>query len=198
MKYQSALTPGQVAKLFNVTVPGVHTWIEKGLLRAWRTPGGHRRISRESVDELLRQRDGGGSVREEDNPLVVLVVDDDVQLLQLYKMLMTSWNLPLRIILAESGVDGLLEMAKSRPDFMIIDPAMGDMDGFHLIRKLKDDAELGRMEMISVSSYTPQEMDDHGGLPQSVRQFQKPVPFAHLKKILAHKAGTENRGAPAR
>lgn len=195
MNYEPALTPGQAAKLFNVSVPGIHTWIEKGLLHAWRTPGGHRRISRKSVDALLRQRDGVEPPREEDNPFVILVIDDDHQLLQLYKMLMAKWKFPLQLFTAESGMDGLIQIAKKRPDLIIVDPDVPDLDGFQMIRKLKNDPELRRMRIVTVSSYDPSEIERHGDIPQDVQHLQKPVPFAHLEKIVGESVGV-SKGRP--
>lgn len=47
------LTSGQVAKLFNVHPTTVMDWADKGLLPAFRTPGGQRRFRREDIDAFL-------------------------------------------------------------------------------------------------------------------------------------------------
>lgn len=191
MDYEPALTPGQVAKIFNVSTRGIHTWIEKGLLQAWRTPGGHRRISRKSVEALLRQRDGEELPREEEDPLVVLIIDDDHRLLELYQRLITSWKLSIKLITAGSGVLGLIQAAKNRPDVLVIDPIMHDMDGFQMIRMLKKDPDLGSMRIITVTSHTPEEIDEHGGLPKGALHLQKPVPFARLESLLREQGCAE-------
>lgn len=44
------------AKLLGASVRSVQLWADSGLLRAFKTPGGHRRITRESVDDVLAAR----------------------------------------------------------------------------------------------------------------------------------------------
>jgi len=47
------LTTFQAAELLSVTPDSVLKWIKSGKLQARRTPGGHHRIARKSIDELL-------------------------------------------------------------------------------------------------------------------------------------------------
>ena len=49
----SYISTGQTAKLLSVTPDAVLKWIKKGKPRARRTPGGHYRVWRDSVLELL-------------------------------------------------------------------------------------------------------------------------------------------------
>ena len=52
----SELTTRQTAKLLNVSVRTVQLWVENGTLQAWKTIGGHRRISVGSVQQLLEEK----------------------------------------------------------------------------------------------------------------------------------------------
>ena len=47
-------TTRDAANLLGVSVGTVKLWVERGLLQAWKTSGGHRRISRESVQRLAQ------------------------------------------------------------------------------------------------------------------------------------------------
>ncbi len=51
-----ALTTGGAARLLGVAVSTAQLWIQGGALASWTTPGGHRRVRRSAVLELLRQR----------------------------------------------------------------------------------------------------------------------------------------------
>ena len=44
------------ARLLGVSVRTAQLWVEDGRLRAWKTPGGHRRILVESVERLLDEQ----------------------------------------------------------------------------------------------------------------------------------------------
>lgn len=49
------LTTFEAAKLMSVSPDAVLKWIKSGILKARRTPGGHHRIERRCIDELLTQ-----------------------------------------------------------------------------------------------------------------------------------------------
>jgi excisionase family DNA binding protein len=52
------LTTREAAKLLGIAVSTAQLWIENGLLPAWKTPGGHRRVRWSDVSALLRERAG--------------------------------------------------------------------------------------------------------------------------------------------
>ena len=52
----SELTTRQAATLLNVSVRTVQLWVERGVLQAWKTAGGHRRISVSSIQQLLDEK----------------------------------------------------------------------------------------------------------------------------------------------
>jgi excisionase family DNA binding protein len=47
------LTTQQAAKYLGVSIRTLYRWEDSGLLKPRRTPGGHRRYSREDIDALL-------------------------------------------------------------------------------------------------------------------------------------------------
>ena len=59
---KSVFTTFEAAKICDVTPVTIQNWIDKGWLEAYRTPGGHRRVSREALlsflEALLRDRPG--------------------------------------------------------------------------------------------------------------------------------------------
>lgn len=50
---EELLRPGDVAKLFKVDPKTVTRWCQLGKLESIRTPGGHRRIKRSSVESFM-------------------------------------------------------------------------------------------------------------------------------------------------
>jgi excisionase family DNA binding protein len=52
------LTTREAGKLLGIAVSTAQQWIENGLLPAWKTPGGHRRVRLSDVSALLRARAG--------------------------------------------------------------------------------------------------------------------------------------------
>jgi twitching motility two-component system response regulator PilH len=73
------------------------------------------------------------------NPATILVVDDDVELLDAYRMVLEEEG--HRVLTAHSGSDALALARRERPDVLVSDIVMPVMDGFELIGRLQ--AELG-------------------------------------------------------
>ncbi len=182
-------TTREAAKMLGVSLRTVQLWAESGLVEAWKTEGGHRRISRTSVQRLL-QGDNYPlpklAVPEQRfERLKILVVEDDSVLLKLYKTVIASWNLPVDLITAGTGVEGLIRVGRDTPDLMITDLSMPGMDGFELIRSLATSSFREGMEIVVVTGLDAADVAARGGLPEGVRLFPKPVPFAELRAIVA-------------
>jgi excisionase family DNA binding protein len=54
------LTTREAARLLGIAVSTAQQWSETGILPAWKTPGGHRRVRQSDVSALLRERAGLG------------------------------------------------------------------------------------------------------------------------------------------
>ncbi|MFA7239269.1 MAG: helix-turn-helix domain-containing protein [Sulfuricellaceae bacterium] len=48
-------SPGEAAKILGVSPKTVQLWVDAGVLAAWKTVGGHRRVTLESVEKLKRE-----------------------------------------------------------------------------------------------------------------------------------------------
>jgi two-component system OmpR family response regulator len=65
----------------------------------------------------------------------VLVVEDDVDTLELATMVLA--RVGHRVTPVDRGLDALAEVAKDRPDVILLDIMLPDMDGFAVARKLR-------------------------------------------------------------
>lgn len=54
--YEDTLTTREAAALLNASLRTIQLWVEAGQLKAWKTPGGHRRILRTAVDAMIAER----------------------------------------------------------------------------------------------------------------------------------------------
>lgn len=172
-------TTSEAARLLGVSNTTVQTMVERGELRAWKTMGGHRRISLAAIERLRRER-LGGERRGGADALTVLVVEDDETLRTVYEARLSSWGLPLRVLTATDGLDALLMIERNRPDLLVSDLMMSPMDGFELLRRLRERREYDAMSIVAVSSLSADEVERRGGLPRGVALFGKPVPFERL------------------
>lgn len=58
----------EVARMLGMAVRSVQLMVDRGTLEAWKTPGGHRRITRQSVERWLAARAGNGAAGVAPNP----------------------------------------------------------------------------------------------------------------------------------
>ncbi len=65
----------------------------------------------------------------------VLVVDDDMDTLELATMVLARAG--HKVTPVDRGLDALVEVAKDRPDVILLDIMLPDMDGFSVARKLR-------------------------------------------------------------
>ena len=47
------LSPGLACRLLNINEATLRHWADKGMIRTFRTPGGHRRLAREDIEALM-------------------------------------------------------------------------------------------------------------------------------------------------
>jgi excisionase family DNA binding protein len=181
---QDVCSTREAAERLGVSLRTVQLWSEAGLLRAWKTPGGHRRILTASVDELLQRRTGVATRRPAGGQFQVLVVEDEPDFRQLFELHLRSWDLPIQMSSAASGFDALLQIGATRPDLLITDLRMPGIDGFEMLRALKASGEMGEIEVIVVTALTEHTIAERGGLPGGVTVLFKPLRFAELRHRL--------------
>ena len=175
------------ARLLGVSHRTVQLWVENGALQAWKTAGGHRRITMVSVHKLVNERreiTGGGARAGRK----LLLVDDDGRVLRLCQLELAGWGLPLTVNAAMDGFEALLRIGQERPDILVTDLSMPGMDGFRMIRTLRADPLLSSMAIIVVSGLDRQTIDSMG-LPGEIPVFPKPVPFGQLRGAVEQAIG---------
>lgn len=175
-------TTREAARILGISVRTAQLWVENGMLEAWKTEGGHRRISLESVQRLRKSNSGGGRDGGSE-PLKILVIEDDNTLLRLYKLRIEAWKLPVTVVTAHSGFEGLILIGRLSPDLLITDLSMPEFDGFSLVRSLDRSSYREGMEIIIVTGLDGDAIAEAGGLPEDIPVLKKPVPFAELRTI---------------
>jgi len=67
---------------------------------------------------------------------VVLVIDDEIQIRRLLKISLEAGG--YRVYEAVNGADGLAEAAQRRPDIVVLDLGLPDMDGVTVLKRLRE------------------------------------------------------------
>ena len=180
-------TTREAAELLSVSLRTVQLWVENGTLSAWKTAGGHRRISRESLDGLVTEQYGALNNNRHDKTSTILVIEDDLDLLELYKLRIELWDLPVNVQTAVSGYEGLIKIGEHLPEFIIIDLVIPNMNGFQIIETLMSKYKNENMHIIVISSLTDEDIKEKGGLDKSIERLHKPVSFEKLHHYIVEK-----------
>lgn len=188
----------EAAALLGVSLRTAQLWVESGVLRAWKTAGGHRRILKISIDTLLEARQRAVENSMTTGDFRILVVEDDPDLLKLYRLHIMGWELPVALATATNGFEGLIRIGESKPDLLIADLNMPGIDGFRMIRTLSANPDFRDMDIIVVTALGKNEILDRGGLPENVRIFVKPAPFSILEQLVRDSIGHRSRAPEKR
>ncbi|HUL43611.1 MAG TPA: response regulator [Bacteroidota bacterium] len=67
---------------------------------------------------------------------IILVIDDEVQIRRLLDLTLSSNG--FKVLLADSGTEGLRSASTDRPELIILDLGLPDIDGLQVLRKLRE------------------------------------------------------------
>lgn len=192
-------TTREAADMLGVSLRTAQQWAENGLLEAWKTDGGHRRITRQSVERLLLDPAvkifPSSSLHKVENshrppvaatasePLKILVVEDEANLRRLYEINLRSWSMKPDFNTAVDGYEALIRIGQNIPDLLITDLSMPGMDGFRMLYAICSMPELASIKIVIVSGLDPEEIYKRGGVPEDITILPKPIPFDRLRSI---------------
>lgn len=164
--------------------------METGALTAWKTPGGHRKVSLSSVEQLLKSRksvinSSSQNVKTNNRDFSILIVEDDEALRNLFYYYFSNWKIRVNLLFARDGFEGLTSLGKVQPNLVITDLLMPSIDGFEMIRHLKNSPEYSNIEIIVITGLTDDEIAKQGGLPEDVKLFHKPISFDEIETAIA-------------
>jgi excisionase family DNA binding protein len=164
------------AKLLGLSVGTIQTLVEKNELLAWKTQGGHRRISMPSIREYQRKHNMLTTATEgRVQRLRVLLVEDDPVTREMLRDFCNRSAMPVDCTAMSSGLEALIDIASIQPDLLISDLVMPGVDGFELLRTLHSNPQFNKMTSLVISALSAEEIEARGGLPEGTIFMPKPV-----------------------
>lgn len=171
-----------VARRLGMAVRSVQLMVDRGELEAWKTPGGHRRISRASVDRWVAERQRGtaapagtvaapppAAARAPGAPRRVLLIEDSNHYQNLVRLLVQQRFPDVELHIAHDGIEGLAMVGRLQPDVLLVDILLPGIDGATLVTGLRSSPTFGSVRPIVVTSLEGEQLAPYafalGGLP---------------------------------
>ncbi len=146
------LTTTEIAQHCHVTHRAVLKWIAAGKLKAYRTPGMHARVQVEDFINFLKGY--GFPIPEEFMGVFarrrVLIVDDDRELAGMVRRILLLQKV-FDVEVAYDGFAAGLKFSEFKPDLMIVDILMPQMNGLEVLKMIREKDVNRHVKILSVS-----------------------------------------------
>jgi excisionase family DNA binding protein len=176
-------TTHDVSRLLQVDPSTVSKWIDRGVLLAFRTPGGHRRVRGADLRSFLIAHqmplpDELGSAL-----VNILVVDDEKTVLDAMRRSFKSHANVVDLTTTSSGVEALLLVSELKPHGMLIDLHMPDMDGFEVCRHIRARTSLEGVRLVTMTGRFSPELAERSLKVGALACLPKPVEVRTLLEL---------------
>ena len=148
------LTTHDVSRFLHVDLTTVINWCEQGKLKAYKTPGGHRRVQPQNFMEFLKtfnlpvppqfqERMKGG--------LKVLVVDDEAEIRKMVAKAFKRNFTGIRLFEAEDGFEAGKLVLDTLPGLVILDLKLPGVDGFKVCASIRADERFKHTKILAIT-----------------------------------------------
>ncbi len=171
------------SKVLGLSIGSVQTLVEKKELDAWKTKGGHRRITLASLHDYQIRNHLASNLRtpNQHELLRLVIIDDDEYTLSMMRKTIERWNMEVDVHTYKSAVHALLDLYSWRPQLIITDLRMPLMNGFEFLKSLSKHQLYRNTTAIAMTGLSLDEVRAQGGLPDGVQYMQKPIDFDWLR-----------------
>lgn len=148
---EKTFTTHQIARICDVYPTTVISWIKRNKIKAFTTPGGHRRVLKEDLLRFLQQFHFPVPASLRDVRKRVLVVEDEHSIGQLLCRALQKHSKELEITWIRDGIGALLALGDQQPDLLVLDVVMPVVDGARVLSSLRVDPKTRHIKVIGIT-----------------------------------------------
>ncbi|MCB4360579.1 MerR family transcriptional regulator [Quatrionicoccus australiensis] len=108
----------EAAKILGISVRAAQLWVENGMLQAWKTPGGHRRILRSSLALIVEQQKMAADQGTGEALSILIIETAQSEREYLGEALLAAFP-NSKIQLSATAFESLLSLGEKTPDVLI-------------------------------------------------------------------------------
>lgn len=156
MSTKTVFTTGEAAKICKVSQQTIIRCFDNGTLKGFRVPGSRfRRIPREQLYAFMKDN-GIPTDALESGKRKVLIVDDDEELVELLSDVFAKDG-RFDIRTANNGFDAGMLVREFRPDLVVLDVMLPDINGKEVCQRVRSDERLEAVKIICISGMVEQD-----------------------------------------
>jgi excisionase family DNA binding protein len=149
-------TTGEAAKICKVSQQTIIRCFDNGSLKGFRVPGSRfRRIPREQLFAFMKDN-GIPTDALESGKRKVLIVDDDEELVELLSDVFEK-DARFDVRTANNGFDAGMLVKEYRPDLVVLDVMLPDINGKEVCQRVRSDSTLESVKIICISGMVEQD-----------------------------------------
>ncbi len=150
MSLKTVFTTGEAAKICKVSQQTIIRCFDNGTLKGFRVPGSRfRRIPRDQLFAFMRDN-GIPTDALESGKRKLLIVDDDESLVELMSDVFQADG-RFEIKTANNGFDAGMLVKEFRPDLVILDVMLPDINGKEVCQRVRMDPTMESVRIICIS-----------------------------------------------
>ena len=148
--HKAVYTTGEAAEICNLSQQTIIRCFDNGQLKGFRVPGSKfRRIPHDNLVEFMKSNNIPLNGLESDT-IRVLIVDDDKEVLDLFVDALESDG-RFEVATAQSGYDAGLRTHQFRPNIVVLDYMLPDINGNVVCRAIREDESLQNIKILLIS-----------------------------------------------
>jgi len=156
MSTKTVFTTGEAARICKVSQQTIIRCFDNGTLKGFRVPGSRfRRIPRDQLFQFMRDN-GIPTDALESGKRKVLIVDDDEELVELLTDVFEKDG-RFDIRTANNGFDAGMLVKEFRPDLVVLDVMLPDINGKEVCQRVRSDSNLETVKIICISGMVEQD-----------------------------------------
>lgn len=171
-----------VGKLVGADPSSVNRWIDSGRLKAYRTPGGHRRVLRHDLVTFLDQLGIPHPEELQDGARSLLLVDGDEASLRTLRKGLLRLDRGLDVQLCTSPLAALIQVGARQPNAVLLDLGTAGADGIEVCRRIRDSSR--EVMVIAAAARTTAQLEARAREAGAQAVLTKPVRPAAVMEIL--------------
>jgi excisionase family DNA binding protein len=147
---KTVFTTGEAAKICKVSQQTIIRCFDNGQLKGFRVPGSRfRRIPREALYKFMKDN-GIPTDALESGKRKVLLVDDEPDIVQIINSALDEDG-RFEVRIAANGFDAGMMVKEYRPDLIILDVMLPDINGKEVCHRVRADPNLEEVRIICIS-----------------------------------------------